>query len=308
MPFMPYDTADPRTKLAAPTSSRGGVPRAAQYRELHNGPADEQHPGGSQTWWMRSQTAVVGYTEASAGEILAFDTADECVLLVLDPTMTVQIDTTMGQTKRQTTVMEPAVVMVPPGATTVTATTAGTLVRLFTATGTTDLAAKCSNAAAYATADPNVPTFTAWPDPTDGPRVRVYPFAQFPLQPGMLGRIFRCSTFMVNVFGSNEPPRDPTKLSPHHHDDFEQISLQLRGNYVHHMRVPWTPDLSTWRDDEHQACVSPAIVVIPPPLVHTSQSVDPGAHWLIDVFAPPRVDFSNQPGWVRNAHEYPMPT
>ena len=54
------------------------------------------------------------------------------------------------------------------------------------------------------------------------------------------------------------------------------------------MRVPWTPDSSTWRDDEHQRCAAPAVVVIPPPLIHTSQSVGEMQHWLIDVFAPPR--------------------
>ena len=76
---------------------------------------------------------------------------------------------------------------------------------------------------------------------------------------------------------------------------------------MHHIRVPWTPDSSTWRDDEHQRCEAPAIVVIPPPLVHTSQSVDEMHHWLIDLFAPPRRDFSERPGWVLNADEYPMP-
>jgi hypothetical protein len=112
---------------------------------------------------------------------------------------------------------------------------------------------------------------------------------------------------MVNVLPEDDQPRDPTQLSPHHHDDFEQVSLQVHGDYVHHMRVPWTPDSSTWRDDEHQRCTAPAVVVIPPPLVHTSQSVEAMHHWLIDVFAPPRRDFSERPGWVRNADEYPMP-
>ena len=113
---------------------------------------------------------------------------------------------------------------------------------------------------------------------------------------------------MVNVLPEDDTPRDATKLSPHHHDDFEQISLQIHGDYVHHMRAPWTPDSTTWRDDEHRHCTSPAIVVIPPGLIHTSQSVGEMHHWLIDVFAPPRADFSNRPGWVLNADEYPMPS
>ena len=64
---------------------------------------------------------------------------------------------------------------------------------------------------------------------------------------------------------------------------------------------------TTWREDEHRHCEGPAIVVIPPPIVHTSEAVGHARHFLIDVFAPPRVDFSERPGWVLNADEYPLP-
>jgi len=300
---MPYDKSDPRTQLAAPTTAAAGVPRAAHYRELHESPPDETNTGGGTTWWTRSQAAVVGFTESRASDVLRTPAGidAEHVLLVLDGSL--RIDHESGPAD----VSEPSVVIVPPGESTITVDADGSFVRLFAADAAPDLAARCANAADYAEPDENVAPFTPWPDPPDGSRARVYPLSQHPLETGRLGRIFRCSTLMVNVFGDGDGPRDPAKLSPHHHDDFEQISLQVRGDYVHHMRRPWTPDSSTWADDEHQRCSAPAVVVIPPLLIHTSQSVEDMGHWLIDVFAPPRVDFSERPGWVLNAAEYPMP-
>ncbi len=112
---------------------------------------------------------------------------------------------------------------------------------------------------------------------------------------------------MVNVFEPTTAPRDTAKLSPHSHADFEQGSLSLSGTVMHHLRTPWTPDMSTWRDDEHVEYRSPALLVIPANLVHTTAYAGGDPNWFIDVFSPPRVDFSEKPGWVRNADEYPMP-
>jgi hypothetical protein len=300
---MPYVATDPRAQLSTAGAQPAGVPRPATYRELAASPPEEWLSRGGSTWWTRSQALLIGYSSALPGDEMTLDgIAGEYAVLVLDgATVTIEHET------GSVAVAEPAVVIVPPGQSTVRVTAPGTVIRVLAAATAPSVAAMASNAADYETADGNVADFAAWPDPPDGHRVRVYPLSEHPLETGKLGRIFRCSTVMVNVLPEDDRPRDATQLSPHHHDDFEQVSLQVHGDYVHHMRVPWTPDSSTWRDDQHQRCIAPAVVVIPPPLVHTSQAVEHMHHWLIDVFAPPRRDFSERPGWVRNADDYPMP-
>ena len=300
---MPYDPTDPRAQLSTAVRTATSAPRAACYRELRASAADEVHSNGSRTWWTRSQALVVGYTQAQPADDLVVDgVSGEYVALVLDGAE-VSVDHASGIE----VVSEPTVVVIPPGKSTIRVLAGGPIVRVLAASTAPVLAERCANSGEYAEPDGNVADFMAWPEPPAGHRIRVYRLSEYPLEEGRLGRILRCTTVMVNVLPDDDRPRDPTKLSPHHHDDFEQVSVQIHGDYVHHMRVPWTPDSLTWRDDEHHRCAAPAVVVIPPPLIHTSQSVGEMRHWLIDVFAPPRLDFSQRPGWVLNADEYPVP-
>ena len=124
-----------------------------------------------------------------------------------------------------------------------------------------------------------------------GAGLSVAPSGSAQAAPGRFGRIFRTTNVMVNFLAEEPAPRDRHKLSPHHHDDFEQISLAVKGDFVHHIRYPWGPDSAAWRTDEHRQIATPSICVIPPPTVHTTQGVGPHQQ-LIDIFSPPRVDFS----------------
>ena len=296
-----YAPGDPRASL--PAASARPAPRSfkgAEYARFYDtGPQETE--GGSRTWYARGQNLIVAYTDGKAG--LALDRAgqpDEYMLLV--PARETRLSVTAGG--KTTAVEGNSVVAVPAGDSSVRLETDGVVVRLVT-TQSPDLAALCANADSYLTRDPNVAPFQPWPPARDGERVRVYSL-DVPDEPGRFGRIFRCSTIMVNVIKPS-PPRDTSKMSPHHHDDFEQYSLCLAGSYMHYLRWPWVTDMAEWRDDEAELCAAPSVAVIPPPVIHTSRSMDPAGNVLVDIFCPPRADFSAKPGWVLNAADYPAP-
>lgn len=300
---MSYGANDPRSAIAAGRQTPARPNVAARFLDLTDLEPDEITALGSRTWWVRGQNAVVAHTQARAGERLArTGQPDEYMALFPDAGATAEI----GAGAERATVTDRSVVVVPAGDSDLEVHADTTVIRLFSARST-DLQELCRNRSDYADPDPNVTPFVPWPDPVDGPRIRVYPVADHPCEQSRFGRLFRCSTLMVNLFDADFGPRDTANLSPHHHDDFEQYSLTVAGRWVHHIRTPWTRNLADWRPDEHVEVASPSVTVIPPPAVHTSRSVGQGVNQLIDVFCPPRLDFSERPGWVLNADEYPMP-
>ena len=307
---MSYDTTDPRAQLVADRAGRRQATAAEiaappEYFEFSLLEPDEVTPLGSRSWTVRSQTCCVVYTVATAGERLSrVGQPDEYVaVLVATPTApAARVEFSAGP---QTAVIDDdAVVVVPPGPSELLVTSPGVVVRIFSNLAT-DVVAGARNATAHAVPHPHVAPFAEWPASPAGDQLRVYRLADAPPDATRFGNIYRCRTIMVNVLAADDGPRDPTKLSPHHHDDFEQLSLQVDGTYVHHIRTPWTTNRTDWRDDEHRQCASPALIVIPPPTVHTSEGVGDHRHQLIDIFCPPRLDFSLRPRWVLNDADYP---
>jgi len=299
-----YDNSDPRASLAPATATSPAFTsyHPSQYVRFYEGAPQVSDPL-ARTWLTRGQNAIIAYSETKSGaRFERTGQIDEWVLLLPDPEVAAELSIG-GHSHRLT---GGTVTFVPPGDCELRILSDGRVVRLIT-TRSRDLAGQCGNADAYRNPDPNIPAFQAWPSPPGGLRVRSYSL-DVADEPGRFGRIWRCTTFMVNYLAPNHGPRDITKLSPHHHDDFEQYSLALRGAFIHHMRWPWTPNMKMWRNDEHEYCGTPSIAVIPPPAIHTTRALDPGLNQLVDIFSPPRVDFSQKPGWVLNAMDYPMPS
>lgn len=285
----PAKTVDPATPI-----------KPSQWVEFHSLTPSETGQNGSRTWNARAANLVLSYTDAKAGD--TFDRVgqpDEYTVLMYSESAPVRIvadGTTVD-------VNEEAFVVVPPGDSAIEIMADGPLIRLFSAVAD-DLREGAVNAGAYAEPDERAAALEPWPDPVDGFKVRVYRLADHPVVDGLFGRIFRTTNLMVNFLAEEPKPRDQYKLSPHFHDDFEQISLAVKGRFVHHIRYPWGPDSTQWRPDETREIDTPSICIIPPPTVHTTQGI--GDHQqLLDIFSPPRSDFSAS-GWVRNADDYPV--
>lgn len=284
----PKTTVDPATPV-----------RPAQLAEFLSEKPSEISDRGSRTWHVRSTNAVLSYTDAKAGDVLRRDGhPDEYTVLMFSESAPIRV--VAGD--EQTVVDDEALVVVPPGDSRVEILEDGVLVRLSSSLSSA-LNSQALNAEAYREPDIRVTPLERGPDPSDGFHLRVYRLADWPVSPDRFGRIFRTTNLMVNFVPEEPGPRDPHKLSPHFHDDFEQLSLAVKGRFVHHIRYPWGPDSTQWREDQALETDAPSVCIIPPPTVHTTRGS--GSHQqLIDIFSPPREDFAAS-GWVLNADDYP---
>jgi mannose-6-phosphate isomerase-like protein (cupin superfamily) len=262
--------------------------------------APQREGAGFRDSIARGTNFVVVLTRAEAGARLARTAqVDEYMVLLIDAAATIRAGGMTIEAGPE------SVTIVPPGDSDILMHGAGQVFRLFSHLAE-DLAGLASNRDDFARRDPAVSPLVPWPAPADGLRLRTYRLADATRADSNM-RIYRSTNLMLNVMKPRMVARDTTKLSPHSHADFEQGSLALQGRWVHHMRYSWGPDMSDWRDDEHVEVDSPSMAVIAPQAVHTSRNVNDGGAWLLDIFAPPRLDFSSRPGQVANEQDYPLP-
>lgn len=298
-----YDAKDPRSKMN--TATAGGQPvldyADVELIEFLKGPPQESGPG-FKTWYGRGQNFVLAYTEAEPGTVLSRDDqVDEYMAFFPEKQTRVDIETANGSASD----VSYKLAIIPPGASSITVKEGGQIVRLFSSLSP-DLCALSANNASYAEPHPNIPPFQPWPNPPEGFKLRLYPM-DAKNEPGQFMNLYRSTNLMINLFPVVDVERDQDRLSPHSHEDFEQCSLTLQGNYRHYLRWPWTTNRKIWRDDRIIDCESPSMTVIPSQVIHTSiPTPKPPCH-LLDIFSPPRFDFSRMDGWVKNADEYPMP-
>jgi hypothetical protein len=294
-----YVSSDPRSKLA-PSNEAKSSPRqsSANYVRFYDREPD-QSSSQIRSWYARAQNFVTVYSEAEAGAIFSrVDQPDEFAVLLPDPQSRVVVKSGVESVE----VGGHSIIFVPPGNSTIEVTATGRVIQLFSIAAA-DIVAACPSGYEE---DPNVPPLEPWPEPLGGYRIRHYSM-DIPAQQGRLGRIFRSRNFMINYIYPRSGPRDRSGMSPHSHADFQQCSMSLEGTYVHHLRWPWGNDANLWREDEHALCQSPSVTIIPAQVVHTSEAVGADTNFLVDIFCPPREDFSKQPGWVLNADDYPEP-
>ena len=282
-----------------------GAQRQATHARNYAAPPQITDKDGTKHWITRAANFAVVVSDAKEGAVLSRKGQADEYMALITPGAAATLEA-KGAKERSS---GDSFAIFPPGDSTITVQKPGTIARVFS-NKATDLCNLAVNATTYAGGAPEVTPITPWPDPVGGFKLRHYKMSEHksPDPSPLKMRVFRSTNLMINVFERWSRRRNESKLSPHSHDDFEQISLGLMGGFAHHLRYPWTSDKNSWRPDEHEVYASsPSVLVIPARVIHTSHDIGDGTTWLIDIFGPPRRDFSAKAGFVLNEKDYPMP-
>ena len=249
-------------------------------------------------WFARGQNFVVEWVDGrSDGATFDVVTAEEAFLLLP------QVGAMIGDAEGTVAATVRSVCILPPGEFKVTLDKAGLCACLYSDPAKFALPG-IVNAGVYTPPNPDVAPVSPKFRRVDGSEtVKVIEIDKIST-PGRNSamKVLQCATMSIN-WVYREGARDRTSLSPHVHDDFEQGSLAIFGSFIHHLRAEWGKNAELWRDDEHTQVPAKSLLVVPPKLIHTTEGVGDGAHLLIDVFAPARVDFIEK-GFVANAADY----
>lgn len=252
--------------------------------------------GGATVQSARGQNFIVDWLTGGRGARLERDSADEAILLLPDAParVTAGADTREAQAR--------TVAILPAGTSEIELNAPGRAI-LLRSDFSAEEAAACRNAGTYRQPDPRVGAKTAFRRlEATGPFRILSIDAVAPASGRARLKMLQSATMSIN-WVEYDGPRDRTQLSPHAHDDFEQGSLAIAGTFTHHLRVPWGPDATLWRDDVHLDAPAPSLAIFPPGLIHTTEGLGAGAHLLIDIFCPARSDFRAK-GWLYNAGDY----
>ena len=268
------------------------------YRQFWEDAPDETD-GTASIWYHRTQNSITVYLSGPAGsKYTRKGNPDESFVWSLFTGVKV----TAGD--QVITGSAGSVFIVPPGDSEIELTEEGSAWIGYT-TNAADLLDKCPNKSEYEPALGNIAPVTELGEPVDGYKLKHFDLNASPDGP----RCFVHRTAMSKFrWPFRSQPRDPEKMSPHDHEDFEQNSLVMAGTVVHHMRRHWTRNSREWLPDEHQVVIAPAVAISKPPDIHTTQAVTSGATvGLIDFYVPARWDIVTTPGMVTNEGEYPIP-
>lgn len=244
----------------------------------------------------RGQNFVVDWIDGTSGASFLAKSTGETILISLGAE-----GAALRNDGCETVLPGRTIAIVPAGKTTISFAGPATLVRLAGA-GQLGDGLEAANRSDYEELDPAVAA-PGEPGKARAAGIRLHPIdtLKAPVDKPRL-KMLRSADISIN-WVEYEGLRDRRALSPHDHADFEQGSLAITGEFLHHLRVPWGSDATKWQSDRHISAPAASLMVIPPRVIHTTEGLGEGHHVLLDVFCPPRADFLAK-GWIPNADEY----